>query len=166
MLIGIQYSFTCRNNLIFYGVSPEERETLERLESKVKEVIKGHFKIVREVVLAKVYRLHTGPKVLGCRPVLVRFENFKDKEDVLQASRCQRKSVISVTEDFSKKTRESRQELRKIMRQVKKNNPERSCFLQYDKLFIDGKIFMYSEVSGEVEELAVTNPTEDKISAW
>ena len=158
--------FNLRNNLIFYGISPEERETLERLEIKVKEVIRSHFKIVREVVLAKVTRLHTGPQVLGCRPVLVRFESFKDREDVLQASKVQRRSVISVTEDFSKKTRESRQELRKMMRQVKKNNPERRCFLQYDKLFIDGRIFMYSEVSGEVKELAVTHPPDDQISAW
>ena len=63
-----------------------------------------------------------------------------------------RNSVISVTEDFSRKTREARQELRKFLRLVKKSNPERRCFLQYDKLYIDGKLFLYSEVTGQVEE--------------
>ena len=87
----------------------------------------------------------------GCRPVLVTFENFRDKEDVFQASKCLRKSVISVTEDFSRKTRESRQELRKFMRHVKKTNPEKRCHLQYDKLYIDGKLYAYSEASGKVE---------------
>ena len=57
--------------------------------------------------------------------------------------------MISVTEDFSRKTRESRQELRKFMRHVKKTNPEKRCHLQYDKLYIDGKIFLYNEMSGD-----------------
>ena len=109
--------------------------------------------MARDVGLQSVSRLYTGPEVQGCRPVLVTFENFKDKEDVFQASKLLRKSVISVTEDFSKKTRESRQELRKFMRHVKKNNPEKRCHLQYDKLYIDGKIFIYNDMSGQVEEM-------------
>ena len=56
-----------------------------------------------------------------------------------------------MTEDFSRKTRESRQELRKFMRHVKKSAPEKRCFLQYDKLFIDGKVFFYNEVTGKKE---------------
>ena len=69
---------------------------------------------------------------------------------MLQASKCVRKGVVSITEDFSKKTRESRQELRKMMRHVKRSNPERRCFLQYDKLYIDGKVFMFNESTGKV----------------
>ena len=81
---------------------------------------------------------------------------------MLQASKCVRKGVVSITEDFSKKTRESRQELRKMMRHVKRSNPERRCFLQYDKLYIDGKIYMYSEVTGQVEEQSGTVNAEDQ----
>ena len=73
-----------------------------------------------------------------------------------------RNSIISVTEDFSKKTREARQELRRFLRLVKKSNPERRCFLQYDKLYIDGKIYMYSEVTGQVEEQSGTVNAEDQ----
>ena len=74
-----------------------------------------------------------------------------------------RNSVISVTEDFSKKTREARQELRKFLRLVKKSNPERRCFLQYDKLYIDGKLFLYSELTGQVEEQSgAVSSTEDQ----
>ena len=36
--------------------------------------------------------------------------------------------------------------------QVRKANPEKSCFLQYDKLYIDSKIFVYNEVLGQVVE--------------
>ena len=34
----------------------------------------------------------------------------------------------------------------------KRINPEKRCFLQYDKLFIDGKVFIFSEASGSVEQ--------------
>ena len=74
-----------------------------------------------------------------------------------------RNSIISVTEDFSRKTREARQELRKFLRLVKKSNPERRCLLQYDKLYIDGKLFIYSEVTGQVEEQSgVVGSLEDR----
>ena len=36
--------------------------------------------------------------------------------------------------------------------QVRKANPEKSCFLQYDKLYIDTKIYVYNEVLGQVVE--------------
>ena len=60
----------------------------------------------------------SGPEVRGCRPVLVTFESFKDRETVLRLAKVLKKANVIVTEDLSKRTRESRQELRKFMRQV------------------------------------------------
>ena len=39
--------------------------------------------------------------------------------------------------DVCRKVRESRQELRKYMREVKKNCPSTVCTLQYDKLYVN-----------------------------
>ena len=36
-----------------------------------------------------------------------------------------------------RKVRESRQELRKYMREIKKNTPSTVCTLQYDKLYVN-----------------------------
>ena len=47
------------------------------------------------------------------------FETFKDREDVLKNSKALGRSQVTVTEDLSKRTRESRQELRKFMRNIK-----------------------------------------------
>ena len=38
------------------------------------------------------------------------------------------------------------------MSQVRKANPEKNCFLQSDKLYIDSKIYVYNEVLGQVVE--------------
>ena len=100
-----------KNNLIFYGIPNAEHETENNLIVKVKEVIKLNMKVRRELVITTASRMFTGPEVMGCRPVLVTFEEFKDREEVLKKSQCIKKPTISVTEDLSKGTRESRPEL-------------------------------------------------------
>ena len=141
-----------KNNLIFYGIPNEAHEKENKLIMKVKELIKANMKVRRELVITTASRMFTGPEVFGCHPVLVTFEEFKDREEVLKNSKFIKKPTISVTEDLSKRTRESRQELRKFMRHVKRINPEKRCFLSYDKLYIDGKVFVFSEASGAVEQ--------------
>ena len=39
------------------------------------------------------------------------------------------------------------------MREIKKRNPERYCVLEYDKLFVDHKVFVWNEVVGQVCEV-------------
>ena len=46
--------------------------------------------------------------------------------------------------------RESRQELRKYQREVKKNNPSAVCQLQYDKLFVNHRCYVWSDLQGRV----------------
>ena len=60
----------------------------------------------------------TGPEVRGCRPVLIHFANWKDREEVLAKSKLLRGTNIYVTEDLSRKIREHRNELNKFMREV------------------------------------------------
>ena len=38
------------------------------------------------------------------------------------------------------------------MRHVKRMNPEKRCLIQYDKLYIDGKMFVYNDFKAIVEE--------------
>ena len=47
-------------------------------------------------------RMHTGPEIGGCKPVLVTFEEFKDREDVLRKGGMLKGSTVSVTEDMSR----------------------------------------------------------------
>ena len=141
-----------KNNLIFYGIPNENNEKEPQLLAKIKDMIRNHMKIRRDIVITSATRMYTGPEVFNCRPTLVTFEEFRDREEVLKNSKLLKKPTISVTEDLSKRTRIARQELRKFMRHVKKVNPEKRVCLQYDKLYIDGKLYAYSETSGKVEQ--------------
>ena len=46
--------------------------------------------------------------------------------------------------------RESRAELRKHLRKIKKLNPDATCFMQYDKLYVNNKIYVYNDLQGKV----------------
>ena len=108
-----------KNNLIFYGVRKQSHENSDSLKAFLLGILRDHLHIRREIPILRATRVHTGPEVKGCRPVLVAFETFKDRETVLKQSKVLKKANIDVTEDFSRKTRECRAELRKFMRKVR-----------------------------------------------
>ena len=86
------------------------------------------------------------------RPVVVSFEEFKDRDEVLRKAGLLRGTSIHVTEDMSRRVRESRQELRRFMREVRRANPASVCSLQYDTLYVDKKCYKYNPVEGRVLE--------------
>ena len=84
--------------------------------------------------------------------MLVTFEEFKDRDEVLRKAGLLKGGNIHVTEDMSRRVRESRQELRRFMRDVRRANPASVCNLQYDSLYVDKKCFKYNPVEGRVVE--------------
>ena len=82
--------------------------------------------------------------------MLVTFELFKDREEVLRKGNLLKGSSIHISEDLSKRTRESRLELRKYMRKIKKINPDATCFMQFDKLYVNNKIYVFNDLQGKV----------------
>ena len=108
-----------KNNLILYGITTRHPETSESLRTRVSTIFRDNLNIKRDLPVLRATRVQTGPEVRGCRPVLVTFETFKDRETVLRLAKVLKKANVIVTEDLSKRTRESRQELRKFMRQVR-----------------------------------------------
>ena len=46
--------------------------------------------------------MQTGPDVAGCRPVVVSFEDFSDREQVLRKAAMLKGSNIHITEDMSR----------------------------------------------------------------
>jgi len=61
-------------------------------------------------------------------------------------------SSVHVSEDLSKRIRESRAELRKYMRKVKRADPNAACHIQHDKLYVNNRIFVWNDLQGKVVE--------------
>ena len=66
-----------KNNLILYGITTKHPETSESLRTRIVNVFRDNLNIRRDVPVTRANRIHTGPEVRGCRPVLVTFETFK-----------------------------------------------------------------------------------------
>ena len=62
-------------------------------------------------------------------------------------------SNIYISEDFSRKVREHRNELIKFMKEVKSRDPTRRMTLRYDKLYIGNDVFFFNDRTGRVERL-------------
>ena len=87
------------------------------------------------------------------RHVIVKFSFYKDKDRVLQAYREKRKidrlnggnsdgsSKIGVGEDFPQRESRTHQYLIPFMQEAIKNG--KRAYLQYDRLIIDGKRYVY-----------------------
>ena len=110
---------TRKNNLLFYGIRPDFLPEIQtQLEKKIHQIMRFNLQISRDVPVVKIARMMTGPEVRGCRPVLVNFAYWKDREEVLNKSRLLRGSNIYITEDLSRRLRETRSQLTQYMRDV------------------------------------------------
>ena len=70
--------------------------------------------ITREIPMSRVSRITFGPDFRGHKPIQVCLVNYRDKEEILRKARLLKGSNIYISEDFSRKVREHRNELVKI----------------------------------------------------
>ena len=75
-----------------------------------------------------------GPEVRGSKPILVCFEKYADKDEVMRKAKFLRGTNIYVGEDFSKRVKDQRHELQKFMKGMKRRRPNSTFKMQYDKV--------------------------------
>ena len=148
-LLMYDFETNKKKTLIFQKVPNDKSETPKSLEKKVKSLIKLETNIHNNVELVSVKRVDNGQKV---DPIHVKFDKLVDKENVLEKSEALKKSYVVIEEHLPKNLQNKRKELRKILRVLKRGNPDKPGYLQYDKLFVDGKTFFYDEITRNVIE--------------
>ena len=52
---------------------------------------------------------------------------------------------IQVEEDLSRAGRARRRELEKLMKSIKSREPERRCYLTYDRLVVDDNVYIFND---------------------
>ena len=100
----------------------------------------------------KVTRIFTGSEVSGCRPVMVTFESFRQREEVYKKAGMLRGTGLHISEDMTKQTKDKRNELRNYMRDVKKKDPSTKYYLAYDRLYVEDKCYKWSDEENKVIE--------------
>ena len=99
-----------------------------------------------------------GPEVGGCRPVIMTFRLYKDRDEVFRKAGMLRGSSLHISEDVTRKAKDSRTELRRFLRETKMKDKEAVCKLEYDRLVVNGKIFIWSD-----DIQAIVDTVENKV---
>ena len=119
----------------------------------MREVLLKKLHISRDIMMNRVSRLNYGPDFRGHKPIQICLVNYRDKEEILRKARLLKGSNIYISEDFSRKVREHRNELIKFMKEVKNRDPTRRMTLRYDKLYVGNDVFFFNDLKGRVERL-------------
>ena len=102
--------------------------------------------ISRDIQMNRVHRLNYGPDFRGHKPIQVCLLNYRDKEEILRKARLLKGSNIYISEDFSRKVREHRNELIKFMKEVKSRDPTRQEQINHSG--DDNRVFLFRISNG------------------
>merc|ERR1719471_1682980 len=111
-----------RNSLVFNGIKTDGHgcyESPECTEGKVRQILKNHLNIGREIIINRCHRVYNGADKFGNKPVVVNFHKFSDKEEILRKSKVLRNSGVVVEEDLSRAAKNRRRELEKFVKEIK-----------------------------------------------
>lgn len=168
-----------RNNLIFHGLNEEttQSESWNKVEDKVKKLCCETLEFPNPPTIEKAHRIGRARRQQSetqsdidrgrgganappqrqqttradCRPVIVTFSSWKEKEDILRVARRSLKGTpFKVTEDFCDDTRNVRKKLISFIDIKKEQFPGKKVTLKYDKLLIDGNLYELKDDNSDV----------------
>lgn len=128
-----------RNNLMVFGIPEAPGETKDSLRSKV----------LRDVFEEKLgIHVNTGRKTNKNRPVVVKFLDYAEKENVLKNRRCLKGTKITLEHDYSWQTIQKRKQLWETSKPNRDNGE--TVFLIHDKIKIGGQVFEWDDNVGQM----------------
>ena len=104
-----------RNNLVFFGLRENERETDEEAEESLRLML-DELLGIPAISIERCHRL--GRRGTPNRPVIVKFSFFKEREMVLKKRSMLRGTRIFVDEDYPASLREKRERLKRTVNEV------------------------------------------------
>ena len=114
-----QQARSMRNNMVVYGLGEEgENENCERI---MKDLIKEKCGVTRDIVIERPHRIPTGKRPAGSkpRPMICRFPNYNDRQEVMRAARKNLPRGINVADDLPPEVRAARKLLVPDLKQAK-----------------------------------------------
>ena len=150
-----------RQNLRFFNINEDTKETWDQTEGKVRSYIADDLEIdSRDIQIERAHRL---PGRNSPRPILVKFSFYKDKDRILQkykeksrahrqqASSADTSKTVYLSEDFPEYIRKIRKQLHPFLQEAIDSGSH--AYLRYDKLIIDRKTFVYNPQTQRPEPL-------------
>ena len=128
-----------RDNLIFYNIDETEKEnTDDKIYSLLEEEM-GFEKAREKIRIDRSHRMGRMQRDGKPRPIVVKFNFFKDKEEIRLNARKLAGTKIGISEQYPGEIQEIRKRLYPVYKEARKNK-KKATFVR-DKLFINGKEF-------------------------
>lgn len=122
-----------RNNLRFDGVPETPKETWDESEEKIQDILKTKFGFSSQPLIERAHRV--GPvKPQTIRPIVVKFNQFKVRDQVLHNGNKLKGSKIFVNEDLSERVMERRREQLQLLKDARSQG--KLAYFSLDKLII------------------------------
>jgi hypothetical protein len=138
-----------RQNLVFHNIPKEKNnETWEDCEWAVQDVLRDVLGAGVKVAIDRAHRVGSA--------IIVRFQNFKDKERILRLGYMFKGTNIGVSEDFSKQVREKRKGLIPLMKTYHKD--KKRATLVMDKLRTPDGVYTFDTTSQQIQQVESAGP--------
>ena len=132
-----------KNNIKVLGIQESEgSETWEESEKLVKDAIKERLKIEDDLLIGRAHRVgkprppyrHVGGSKVASkpRPIVARFQIWKEKEKLIKAARKTRPERVQFFEDFAKATLERRRQ--KLPELIKARKEGKKAFVAMNRV--------------------------------
>ena len=163
-----------RNNLKFFGVDDSGAwESWEQSEQHVRDIMKTKLDIpdADAIAITRAHRLSgtpkDGKKKDYARPIIVKFDNFKDRQRVLMASGKLKRLKEFITEDFCTRTNLFRHEVLKPRMQAARDNGKYAV-MRHRRLIIKDKRLTNTnnDETAEPNNITEQNIAHDKTEDW
>ena len=157
-------NYSRRKNVVIRGISEKDNETNINCEGEARKFMCEKLNLNKDTVAAMdIVRCHRmggldgkrrGGRHEQKRPLIVRFNNFKDKSVVWEKRFELAGSEYSLSENYSRATEFNRQKLYAIFKKAKNlENYKKKVFLNGDVLVIDGERYTVDNMHTVLREL-------------
>ena len=157
-------NYSRRKNVVIRGISEKDNETNINCEDEARKFMCEKLNLNKDTVAAMdIVRCHRmggldgkrrGGRHEQKRPLIVRFNNFKDKSVVWEKRFELAGSEYSLSENYSRATEFNRQKLYAIFKKAKNlENYKKKVFLNGDVLVIDGERYTVDNMHTVPREL-------------
>ena len=126
-----------RNNVVFDGIEEDANESWQDSERKVQEILEETMEL-DDFTIERAHRVGK-KKQQRQRPIVVKFLNYKDREDVLRNGKKLKGTTVYVREDLSTKVMNTRREQLPALKEARASG--KIAYFSYDKLIIKERQF-------------------------
>lgn len=129
--------------MIFYHAKEKQQESWREAERKITKIISETMQVeLHQYDIERAHRI--GRKGRHSRPIIVKFNSYKKKMEVLAATRLLQGKRVGVSEDFTQKVRNIREELKVFMFTARQQGEY--AVLRHDKLVINERYYTLREL--------------------